>query len=190
MSDQFKNLNNALGTDYIPEEPEEIKVPELTEGEKIKEMEDQLASLQNQVHQAKRKKTETYQDAEYMKAEISNVLASTKYIMDMLEQTIKVGAAPQYFEKYSFLLNSCTNLFREYRQVSRDVADVSLAERRLALKEQDASKSGNTINNNLIMMDSKSLLDFVNKATTDARDVSNMRQISTDFVIDERETER
>jgi hypothetical protein len=40
------------------------------------------------------------------------------------------------------------------------------------------------------MMDSKSLLDFVNTATNDARDTSTMKEISTDFIIDERETER
>lgn len=116
-------------------------------------------------------------DAELIRSEIQEMIASSKVILERLEETLQIGAPPRAFEVYATLMNSRLSGLKELKDLSKTEIDVKVINN----KGQGQNGSGTTNNTLVMMMDTKQLDDMVKKAERQ----SSLNEISVDFDVNE-----
>lgn len=116
-------------------------------------------------------------DAELIRSEIHEMIASSKVILERLEETLQIGAPPRAFEVYATLMNSRLSGLKELKELSKAEIDVKVINN----KVQDPSGTGTTNNTLVMMMDSKQLDNMIKKVESQ----NSLNDISTDFEVNE-----
>lgn len=80
-------------------------------------------------------------DFEFLKTTIKDTITQTQTTMNTLNETILVGASPGYFETYSYLVNSLSNIIKELRMLQNDVFNNKFKLMKELTKEEDKSES-------------------------------------------------
>ena len=114
-------------------------------------------------------------DGELIRAEIHEMIASSKVILERLEETLQIGAPPRAFEVYATLMNSRLSGLKELKDLSKTEIEVKVLNNK-------GQADGNTTNNTLVMMMNSSELDDMIKKVDDQ---NSLNEISTDFDVNE-----
>ncbi len=124
----------------------------------------------------------TLEDKEYLKMELMEMIQSLKYSQRFLEETfMKPGCKASEIESYSMLSEKLLTAIKELRILNMDIINVNLAQKRL--QQALEIKTGNTTNNiqnNVYMLDSKSLDNMIKNAEQNRR----IDAIEVDFETD------
>ena len=124
----------------------------------------------------------TLEDKEYLKMELMEMIQSLKYSQRFLEeQLMKPGVKSSEIEAYSVFCEKILTAQKELRILNMDNINVNLAQKRL--QQALEIKTGNTTNNiqnNVYMLDSKSLDNMIKNAEQNRR----IDAIEVDFETD------
>ncbi len=132
MSDTpYEPLNNALDVDYDPN-----KIVEKAETD-IKS----LAKTSSKIGDAV-----TLEDKEYMEMEIKMLINSAKFVMDKLEEDVKIGAKPRVYEVYATLTKAVLDSIKELRELNLSIENLKLSKEKLKLKKEIGSAPSGTVN--------------------------------------------
>jgi glycerol-3-phosphate responsive antiterminator len=142
-----------------------------------------LDSLINDVQQVKTNTNFlTLEDKEFLKVELVEVISTMKHVVRFMEeQYTKVGTKPSEFESFAMVSEKLLNAIKELRVLNMDILNSTLAQKRL--QQALEIKTGNTTNNvqnNVYMLDSKSLDDMIKNAEKNRR----IDSIEVDFETD------
>jgi hypothetical protein len=116
----------------------------------------------------------TLRDAELIRSEIQDMIATSKNILERLEETLQIGAPPRAFEVYATLMNSRLSSLKELRDLGKTEIDVKV----LNNKTTDPATTNNTL---VMMMDSSELSNMIKNVESK----NSLKEISTDFDINE-----
>lgn len=159
-------LNEAFDTDYTPSED--------TVGDMLTFKEKMELEKNEIVTKVKNAEELTLRDAELIRSEIQEMIASSKFILDTMEQTLQVGAPPRAFEVYATLIHSRLAILKELKDLSKTEIDVKVINNKV--------KGPDSVNNNLvIMMDDAKLEAMVKKIESK----NSLDEIDVDFEVDE-----
>ena len=119
------------------------------------------------------------EDKEYLALELKELIASTQEVRRILEENLrKPPHKASDVEAYSMVIGQITTLVRELRQLNVDVVSTEISQRKLDIKTEAPTTIG-TQNNNVFMLDAKSL----NAMITNAKETSQLKHIVADFDI-------
>jgi hypothetical protein len=168
MTEKIDGISKALNTSMIVEEiPKTI----INIDKKINEV--QVATNNNYV---------TLEDKEYLKMELMEMISSMQAIKRILEEQIsKPPFRSSELEAFSVFSEKLLNAIKELRVLNMDILNSTLAQKRL--QQALEIKTGNTTNNiqnNLYMLDSKSLDNMIKNAEQNRR----IDAIEVDFETD------
>lgn len=128
----------------------------------------------------------TLDDVEYMKAELQDLIASNRQVLDVLSNCCKVGAAPRFFEVYATLSNTVTTNVMELAKLEKIITDYQVTEakedlatanmeskeRLMQAKIEQTSNNPTLIQNNTtnnLCVTSSELMAMIAKADEDAK---------------------
>lgn len=138
----------------------------------------------NEVQQATNNQYITLEDKEYLKIELKDMISSMQAMKRFLEEQLqKPPIKASEVESYSMLSEKILTALKELRVLDMDVINTNLAQKRLEQSYQ--IKTGNITNNiqnNVLMLDSKSLDDMIKNAENNRR----IDSIDVDFEIDDQ----
>lgn len=119
----------------------------------------------------------TLRDAELIRSEIHEMIASSKVILERLEETLQIGAPPRAFEVYATLMNSRLSGLKELRDLNKSEIDVRV------INNKEGSTNGAVTNNNtlVMMLDGKQLDEMIKRVDS----TNSMNDISTEFEVTE-----
>lgn len=124
----------------------------------------------------------TLEDKEYLSMELKEMIESMKHSQRFLEENfLKPGCKASEVESYSMLSEKLLTAIKELRILNMDIINVNLAQKRL--QQALEIKTGNTTNNiqnNVYMLDSKSLDNMIKNAEQNRR----IDSIEVDFETD------
>lgn len=138
----------------------------------------------NEVQQATNNQYVTLEDKEYLKLELMEMISSMQAMKRFLEEQLqKPPIKASEVESYSMLSEKILTAIKELRILNMDVINTNLAQKRLEQSYQ--IKTGNITNNiqnNVLMLDSKSLDEMIKNAENNRR----IDSIDVDFEIDDQ----
>lgn len=124
----------------------------------------------------------TLEDKEFLKLELVEVIHTMKNVVRFMEeQFTKVGTRASEFESFAMVSEKLLNAIKELRVLNMDILNSTLAQKRL--QQALEIKTGNTTNNiqnNVYMLDSKSLDNMIKNAEQNRR----IDSIEVDFETD------
>lgn len=127
----YDPLNDALDIDYTPN-----KIVEKAESD--------IASLVKS--SSKLGDVTTLEDKEYMEMEIKTLIQSAKFVMDKLEEDVKIGAKPRVYEVYATLTKAVLDSIKELRELNLSIENLKLSKEKLKLKKEIGGTPANTVN--------------------------------------------
>ncbi len=158
----YDKMADSLDTDFDGE----IDVEEEMRGEieKVGELKKDIVNM------------EDYQleDAHYMEQQIKKALHGLKYVSDKLEQEIKVGCKPRFFEVYATLANAKMAAIKELRELRKIILDI-----KVKLETSDPAGKQTNIQNNYL--DAKAVRELVKEASSK----NSMKKIKAEFKIED-----
>lgn len=138
----------------------------------------------NEVQQVTNNQYVTLEDKEYLKLELMEMISSMQAMKRFLEEQLqKPPIKASEVESYSMLSEKILTAIKELRILNMDVINTNIAQKRLDQSYQ--IKTGNITNNvqnNVYMLDSKSLDDMIKNAENNRR----IDSIDVDFEIDDQ----
>ena len=138
----------------------------------------EMATLNNKTQQYNRDKLEL-EDKEYIVSELKELIASTKSMKSYLEENLKrPPTKASDVEAYSLILSQLGVFLRELRQLNAEEVKTELARKRITSAPSQTTIG--TQNNNLFMLDAKSLSSMV----LEARKNSQINAIEATFDTD------
>lgn len=124
----------------------------------------------------------TLEDKEYIRLELMDMISSLQTMKRFLEENFqKLPIRASEIESYSMLSEKLLTAIKELRILNMDIINVNLAQKRL--QQALEIKTGNTTNNiqnNVYMLDSKSLDNMIKNAEQNRR----IDSIEVDFETD------
>lgn len=127
----YDPLNDALDIDYTPN-----KIVEKAESD--------IANLAKS--SSKLSDVTTLEDKEYMEMEIKTLIQSAKFVMDKLEEDVKIGAKPRVYEVYATLTKAVLDSIKELRELNLSIENLKLSKEKLKLKKEIGGTPANTVN--------------------------------------------
>lgn len=127
----YDPLNDALNIDYDPD-----KIVEKAETD-IKSLSTASKKIEGAV---------TLEDKEYMELEIKTLIQSAKFVMDKLEEDVKIGAKPRVYEVYATLTKAVLDSIKELRELNLSIENLKLSKEKLALKKEIGSTGSPSVN--------------------------------------------
>jgi len=165
-------ISEALNTSFKPEESE-LNIPNIN---------NEIQALEKTKEKAK-KKAFSLEDKEYLEFELKSLIASNQNIKTRLEdELMKQGTKASMFEVYTLVCNTIQNALRELRQLNRDIVDISIAERRMTVRETETGVTKNqitgpvTVNNSYILNSND-----IDKMIREAQQNSQLNAIEVNF---------
>ncbi len=146
-----------------------------------------IEKLDSKIIQAKTVNANEYatlEDKDYLKMELMEMISSMQHAKRFLEDNfLKPGCKASEIESYSMLSEKILTAIKELRILNMDVINTNIAQKRLEQSYQ--IKTGtitNNVQNNVYMLDSKSLDDMIKNAENNRR----IDSIDVDFEIDDQ----
>tara|TARA_R110001606_G_scaffold88448_6_gene199279 strand:- start:6703 stop:7212 length:510 start_codon:yes stop_codon:yes gene_type:complete len=127
----YEPLNDALDIDYDPN-----RIVDKAEKDIVS-----LAKTSTKLSDAT-----TLEDKEYMELEIKTLISSAKFVMDKLEEDVKIGAKPRVYEVYATLTKAVLDSIKELRELNLSIENLKLSKEKLNLKKEIGSTTSNTVN--------------------------------------------
>jgi hypothetical protein len=161
-------LNDAFNTNFDPSQ---------SLAKNMMQYKEDFESKKNDLVERVQATTElSLRDAELIRSEIHEMIASSKVILERLEETLQIGAPPRAFEVYATLMNSRLAGLKELKDLSKTEVDVKV------INNKGQADGPTTQNNTLVMMmDGKQLNDMIRKVEAE----NSLNNISTDFEVTE-----
>lgn len=127
----YDPLNDALDIDYDPN-----KIVEKAEKDIVS-----LAKSSSKIGDAT-----TLEDKEYMELEIKTLISSAKFVMDKLEEDVKIGAKPRVYEVYATLTKAVLDSIKELRELNLSIENLKLSKEKLKLKKEIGNAAPSNVN--------------------------------------------
>jgi hypothetical protein len=117
----------------------------------------------------------TMEDKEYISFELKSLISNGIYVLEKLNEEIKTGVKPSYYDAYFNGVNSLREIMKELRELNKAVVDATATKYKMEGKSKEAGNL--TVNN--FNLTGKQLLMKLN----DAQKQSSLKEIKAEFQI-------
>lgn len=164
MNTGFEGIDDALNIEY--EEDETLK--------SATEINTKLTNLITKSDSS----DDEIDDKEYLELELKMLIQSTRNIMTVLEQDIKVGSKPRYHEVYATLTKTLIDGIKELRELNQSKINNKINRKKLEIKEKSIKNNlpQQTLNLQLSGSDLFKMLETAKSAST-------LNTVNADFEI-------
>jgi hypothetical protein len=162
--DSFEKISDALGTTFEQEaEPVTKELEVVQEKKSALTVSEDFGSVM-------------FEDQEYLRNDLKDLIDSSKRVMAKLEQDIKIGANPRSHEVYSEMVSSTLRAYNELRELNKSMFDA-----RFKVNGLKGGKKSTKSGDGTIELTAAQLSELMSKAKKD----SSTNAIEVDFKVSE-----
>jgi hypothetical protein len=163
----FENLDGALDTDYSADET-------------VKEAESLITKIEDNKKAVEASTDETtIDDKEYLEFELKTLIQSTRRVLDVLEQDVKIGSQPRVFEVFGTLTKTVIDGIKELREMNLSIAQLKLQKEKLDVRKAESKNIPQLPNQVNISLSGRELFNMVSNATKN----SQLNEIDAEFEV-------